>query len=284
MSWRLSTGLRNKLLGINTELITNGAFTSDASGWTAGNAVLSSVAGGQAGNCLQVAESGGVSPGKAYQDVTTIIGRLYRLMLYFKKGTADNGKFMVGTTVSEAAIYDSGNANDAGWTKKTVYFVATDTTTRITLESVDATNGETSLFDGVSLVDMARSFQEIFQKCVIRIFSGSQPASADNAPSGVLLCTFYSDGSSAGLDWDDASAGSISKAAAETWTGTAVATNTAGWFRISVPGDADGSSSVWERLDGACATSGAEMTMTSTAITSGAVQTIQSASITQPAS
>ena len=286
MALRLSTGFRNKSLGINTEMILNGLFTTDTDpppSWTASTATLTTEASGQAGNCMQIAESGGAQPGKAYQDVTTIIGRLYRLTLYFKKGTADYGKFMIGTTSSEAAIYDSGNLNDAAWAAKEKYFVATATTTRITLESVDATGGETSFFDTVSMVDFAKCFQEIFYLCFIDIYSGSQPASADNAYSGTLLATIYSDGSAVGLSWDDASAGAIAKKSTETWTGAGLADGTAGWFRIRCAGDTTGASSTKERVDGAIATSGAEMDATSTAVVTAAIQTITSLTITLPA-
>ena len=47
MAIRLSTGIRNKMLGINTEMITNGGFTTDYTGWTASNATLSSAGSGQ---------------------------------------------------------------------------------------------------------------------------------------------------------------------------------------------------------------------------------------------
>jgi len=106
MALRISTGMRNRILGINTDKITNGAFTSDTTGWTAVTATLSSAGSGQAGNCLRVTETGSANPGKAYQDITTKVGHLYKLSLYFKKGTADNGKYMIGTTADENIIYE----------------------------------------------------------------------------------------------------------------------------------------------------------------------------------
>ncbi|MBF0555912.1 MAG: hypothetical protein HQK96_15415 [Nitrospirae bacterium] len=134
----------------------------------------------------------------------------------------------------------------------------------------------------MKLVDAACSLQEIFYKGFIQIYSGAQPALPDNVPSGTLLCTLYSDGTSAGLSFDDAVAGVISKAAAETWSGTAVATTTAGWFRLMATGDDGASSTTEERIDGAVATSGSQLNMSSTAITSGAVQTISTFTITMP--
>ena len=280
MALRFSTGLRNRLMGINTEMITNGAFSSDTTGWTAVTAALSSAAGGQSGNGLQVAESGGADPGKAYQDITTKVGHFYKLSLYFKKGTADYGKFMVGTTADEDAIYASANLNDAAWAQYTVGFTATATTTRITLQSNDATAGETSLFDTVVLHCESHSLQDIFNGGQIEIYSGAQPTEPDDVPSGTLLVTIKNGAS--GITFDDAAAGVLSKASGETWSGTAVATNTAGYFRLVAPGDLGTDNATDCRIDGAIATSGSQLNLSSTAIATGAVETITAFTITLP--
>ena len=90
-----------------------------------------------------------------------------------------------------------------------------------------------------------------------------------------------------GLRMDyDAAAGVFNKDATQTWSGTAVATGTAGWFRycgsVVDAGSLD-SSAVFMRMDGSIATSGADMNMSSTAVTSGALQTLSSFEITVPA-
>jgi hypothetical protein len=80
--------------------------------------------------------------------------------------------------------------------------------------------------------------------------------------------------------------GVISKAA-ETWSGTAVATGTAGYFRIvnsTDDGLTDAVNKVYPRLQGNVGISGTEMTLSNTTITSGATQTIDTATITMPAS
>lgn len=283
MALRISTGLRNKLLGINSNKATNGSFTTDTTGWTAVNATLTSESGGQSGNHLRVAETDGANPGKAYQDITTKVGHLYMVELYFKKGTSDSGKFMIGTTGVEAAIYDSGALTDVNWALKRTWFLATETTTRLTLQSTDATAAEYSGFDEVKFVSISRAIQDVFKDGFIRIYTGTQPTSPDDAPTGTLLVTIYSDGAAAGLEFDDAAAGVISKKATETWSGTAGNTGTAGWFRLYAPGDPLGSSSIDERIDGACGTSGAELNMSSTSIVSGAVQSISTFQLTMPA-
>lgn len=88
-----------------------------------------------------------------------------------------------------------------------------------------------------------------------------------------------------GLNWGDSADGTIVKHPSETWSGTAGNTGTAGWFRIEASvndaGGVDSSESII-RVDGAVATSGAELNMTPTTITALAVQTISSFSVSLP--
>lgn len=284
MPLRLSTGFRNKALGQAATIAVNGSFTTDTTSWTAADATLASVASGQSGNALEITETGGVNPGQAYQDLTTVIGRIYKLTVYFKKGTADFGRVLVGTTGDPDAILDSGALSDAGWTQHTFLFIATATTTRITLQSDDATVGETSLFDELVVDEIFDGVKELMRDCKIAVYSGTQPATADLAATGTLLFTLSLNGGATGLSWEDAAAGVLNKASAETWQGTAVAPGTAGWFRCYQSGDdpANAETSL-ARFDGAAATSGGQMSMSSTAITSGAVQTLSSFSFTLPA-
>lgn len=89
-----------------------------------------------------------------------------------------------------------------------------------------------------------------------------------------------------GLSLGNAADGSIEKTASETWSGVAVATGTAGYFRyvgsVNDPGTLD-SAATYLRVDGAIATSGSDMDMTSTAIVSAATQTINDFVLTMPA-
>ena len=283
MAVRYSTGLRNLLGGINTEKVTNGGFESDTSGWSASNATLSSVGSGQSGNALRVTETGGASPGQAYQDVTVKVGHVYRFTVYHKLGTAAAGKIKLGTTGTPAAYYDSGAVSDAAWTQKTVYFVPTNATLRITLESTDATVGEYTDFDTATLVNLSRSFQDIFKNGEVRIYSGTMPASADNPPgaSNTLLVTIKKNGTD-GVSFDDAVAGVLSKAAAETWQGTVVVDGTAAWARLQQTGDLGTDNAVDARIDMSVGTFSGEIQVPSTAFLTGAVQTLTKFTITVP--
>lgn len=89
-----------------------------------------------------------------------------------------------------------------------------------------------------------------------------------------------------GLRLGSASAGTISKVAGDTWSGTAAATGTAGWFRfkgsVADAGSAD-ATETYVRLDGAVATSGSDLNMSSTSITASAIQSISAFAVTEPA-
>ncbi|WP_018609488.1 hypothetical protein [Uliginosibacterium gangwonense] len=119
---------------------------------------------------------------------------------------------------------------------------------------------------------------------VIDIYSGTQPTSPDAAATGTLLVTVSNNGAGTGMHMGaTATAGVISKAGAETWSGTAVAAGTAGWFRCRQVGDTGAAASNSAiRFDGAIATSGAEMTLGSLTISASAPFVLSTANFTLP--
>jgi len=286
MALRLSTGLRNKLMGLRTTIGDNPTFDSDTTGWTASDATLSAESsGGQSNGHLRVTETGSANPGQAYQDFDTVIGRVYVFRVYFKKGTADTGSILIGTTGDPDAIWDSTGLSDAGWTLYERAFLATATTTRITLQTDDATAGEYSDFDEAELDEVLDGAKEIFRGSKLAVYSGSQPTDADSAATGTLLFTISLNGGATGLSFENAASGVLVKATAETWQGTAVASGTAGWCRLYEEGDDPSlASTVFARIDGNAGTSGAQLNMSNTAVTSGAVQSVSAFSLTLPAS
>lgn len=71
---------------------------------------------------------------------------------------------------------------------------------------------------------------------------------------------------------------------ATVWQGTAVASGTAGWFRFVAGGStADGVAGADVRFDGTLATSGGDLTISSTSIAAGSIQTVSSLTLTIPA-
>lgn len=128
------------------------------------------------------------------------------------------------------------------------------------------------------------SFIKTFDLGFIDIYSGTQPATADDVPNGVRLITLYSDGKAKGLSWDPVvTAGAVSKLSSESWTGTVAIDGVAGWFRLreaADPGTASSASAA--RYDGAIATYGSQMNLGSLSLLKGAPFLVAAASFTLP--
>jgi len=136
-----------------------------------------------------------------------------------------------------------------------------------------------------------QSFKDAMANGVIRIFSGVQPTTADDAEAATVLLeitvssgAFTAGAATNGLNFGDPASGSLAKAVAEVWSGAASVTGTAGWFRFYANDLTTGASTTAARFDGSVSTSGAQLNMSSTAITAGATTTIDRFIVTMPAS
>jgi len=149
-------------------------------------------------------------------------------------------------------------------------------------EKIMALALSTGFRDGILITNPVDS---LLNQGEIRIFSGSAPADANTATTGTLLVTINSSTGSGFHCYfqNTASSGTMSKRG-NTWDGVAVATGTAGYFRYCAnTSDDNGATTTGVRLQGAVATSGSELNMSSTSITSGATTTIDTFDITMPA-
>lgn len=134
-------------------------------------------------------------------------------------------------------------------------------------------------------------FGKTFDKGVIYVYSGPQPLSADSAVQGTLLGIVTTNGgafnfgtATNGLAFDTPVNGTVSKAAADAWKFTGLAAGTAGWFRLM--GNATdnlGASTTLPRLDGSCATSGADLNISNVNVEVGSPNTIDVFQFTFPA-
>ena len=116
----------------------------------------------------------------------------------------------------------------------------------------------------------------------INIYSGPQPLSADTGATGTLLATVSAAG--AGLTFDAAVAGAISKAEAEDWGFTGLANGTAGWFRFfPAAGDPSTTSTTEARIDGSIASSGGDLRVSTVSIVTGAPNAVHIFKLTLPA-
>ena len=134
------------------------------------------------------------------------------------------------------------------------------------------------------------SFADLFRHGVMRIYSGTQPTTADLVESGSLLAVisessgaFTKDLDPNGINFDTSTAGVLGKRSDETWSGVGLLAATAGWFRFYDNGYTPGESTTEIRFDGAIATSGGELNMGNTSITLGGTTTIDTVAITLPA-
>ena len=246
MALKLSTDLRNKMLGMVgiVKAIASEAITSGAMAFVDGGLGEDTIT--DSGNGFVTA---GFSPGD----------------LIYIRGATTSGNNLSGVELTAVA---------AG-----TLTVATGT---VAAEDFPATAHIVACKGG--------SLKDVFKDGILKIYSGSQPTNADTAASGTLLVSVtLSSGAHVagafgnGLEFGAAASGAISKASGATWSGAAVASGTAGWFRLYANAtDAGGASTSLPRIDGSVGTSGADLNMSSTTITSGQTYTIDTFTITLP--
>lgn len=130
------------------------------------------------------------------------------------------------------------------------------------------------------------SFGDVMADFYVDLYSGSQPASADTAPTGTLLITYSLNGlGAAGGTWGSAAAGKVSRTTSEVLMGTAAATGTAGWGRIRLDGDLGTTNTTDNRVSFSVGTANADLNLASTSFTSGeTVDILGVLSFTLPAS
>lgn len=130
-------------------------------------------------------------------------------------------------------------------------------------------------------------FKQAMAGCVLKLYTGPEPASADAAATGTKLVTYTKDGAAdAGLELGTASGGSISKASGQTWSGLPTSSGTANYFRWEMPDDDGTLSGDAIRVQGKAGLNSdptADLGLSSLAIVANAPQSIDSANITEPA-
>jgi len=143
---RSSLGARI-IAGSTPPIVTNGGFDSDTDGWSAGNATLDSVVGGQVGNCLRITNTAGAT-GRASQQLMIPAGT-YTLTLYQKTGT---GAGFVSVSAA-AGGFDLVNAalNNGDWALFSVGFTCAFDNPWLNLWVNSIVNGQTTFYDEVSV-------------------------------------------------------------------------------------------------------------------------------------
>lgn len=116
------------------------------------------------------------------------------------------------------------------------------------------------------------SFKSAMNGSIVKIYSGTAPATADAAIPGdaVLLLTYSLNGADGGLSFDTAATdGTLQKNPAEVWQGQIVASGTPAFFRMQAPADDGSASTTLNRLQGTVGLQDADMVVSSMTWTSG---------------
>ena len=116
---------------------------------------------------------------------------------------------------------------------------------------------------------IADSITSLMGYATLKVYTGTQPATGETAASGTLLVEITLQGFNA------AASGQATLYTGSPVQGTAVASGTAGWARLT-----DGS----KNFDGSVGTSATDFIINTTAITIGGTVTLTGCTINQPAS
>lgn len=110
----------------------------------------------------------------------------------------------------------------------------------------------------------------------VKIYAGTEPATANDALTGTTLLTIISNNSTAtGVTFEAvAIAGVLSKTAAEVWSGLNAASGVATFYRHVASTDTGAVSTTEARIQGSCAVAGGDMNLTNTTLSSGATHTL----------
>lgn len=130
----------------------------------------------------------------------------------------------------------------------------------------------------------ATGFKALMDGFRVRIYAGTTPDTADAALGGAtLLCelTVSGDGTT-NLNFGSPSGAIISKAAGEVWSGTAVATGDATFFRAVKTTDTGAASTTDLRIQGTVGELGADMNLSDATFTSGTPFTLNYFSVALP--
>jgi len=275
-----ATGLRKMLAGINVNILANGAgIADDDSHWTGTGANPSIANGG-----LTITDTGSGN-GYATKTVTTVVGKIYKVTAQAEGLSAATGNLFVGAAANPVATLGAA-FSDAAFATKKLAFIATSTTTTIGLTCV--TTSGAVVFKNITCSLASNGFQDIMDGCLKATFQGQRPTNPDadfaaliSAGTIKLLATLYSDiATTAAMHFDDAVLDSDAtsptynqivspQAAAETWAATASAAGTAQFELMYLVGDSLAASTTAPRIMASVATSGADGSITGSAIVIG---------------
>jgi hypothetical protein len=158
----------NKATAIGPELVTNGTFDSDLTGWTDASESGGSISWNASGYLDLNTGATNVNEGKAYQAISTEAGKHYVLSVDRVSGTylAQVGTTQLGAEITATA--------DIGYGAR-LYFTAVGTTTYINFRNFSTLSGTSSL-DNISVqeVDRLPTSARYLPRIGHHVYNGSQ--------------------------------------------------------------------------------------------------------------
>jgi hypothetical protein len=128
-----------------TNLVTNGTFDTDTSGWAAGGGATLAVD----SNRLKITND---ASGNSYasQTLTTVVGRTYTVFVEYTDDTGSNALIWAGTSFGGNQL---GSTSFTATGNYTLTFTATSTTSYLRIGANEPTNGTIYFFDNVSVIE-----------------------------------------------------------------------------------------------------------------------------------
>lgn len=247
MALRLSTGLRNAMLGtvaLPKAIATNGIMTGN----------LTYVDGGAGADTITAAAGSFITQGFAPGDVI------------YTYGSTTAGNDLVGVELTAVAAqtltFVTGSVNTGEvFAAGTVLFCCKGGSLKDTFK-----DGALLIYSGSQ---PASADTAVSGTLLLRITESA----------GAFVAGAFDNG----LQFGAAASAAIAKATAQAWQGLGLVAGTAGWFRlVGNATDAGALSTTLPRIDGNVGTSGADLQMSTTTITVGATYTIDTFTLNLP--
>jgi len=155
---RASSGYALRPVTYGSELVTNGTFDSDVTSWpvSSGTFVTDNSDPYEGDNSALLTASAGA--GRAVQNLTTEVGKLYHLSCFVKYNSGDSGSveiFEVVENNSKTLVTSS----DTDWRQLSYNFVATSTTSQIRIRERGVNDNASFFIDNVSVKEV--TFDEV---------------------------------------------------------------------------------------------------------------------------
>lgn len=161
-----------------SELVTNGTFDTDVSGWTGNAPVTLSFNAG----AMQVTGDGTSYEALVYQSFATVVGKTYELSVEFISSSSGTRLVRVGSSAGGAEALNR-TGNNIGVNKS--FFKATQATTFVTFGTVQANN---FVVDNVSVREITNYDQAVRDHAVLfQDSTGTTPVTAAGDPVGLML-------------------------------------------------------------------------------------------------